>query len=151
MSFNICVVKTPVRIFDERRQCEVILWNESAGDRVLDFNFEGDDFNALQNFLDIKFSEVEQREGESYSDYDERLRLEYLEAAKEKGFPMLGRFWYWYDCATYFPSEIPLLRAEGLRLKDISQNSVLTKAMDKILTACDEAAKTNSGLEFASD
>lgn len=151
MSFNICVIKTPVRIFDERRQCEVILWDESQGDRVLDFDFDYENFKELQTFLNLKLPPAKQLEAESYPDYDERLRLEYLEAAKEKGFQMLGRFWDWYNCATYFSSEIPLLREESLRSKNISQNLVLTKAMEKILAACDEAAKTNSGLEFASD
>lgn len=151
MSFNICVVKTPVRIFDERRQCEVTLWNESEGDRVLDFDFDATDFNALQDFLGIKCSPAEHHEGESFGEQSIRLENEYLAAAKEKGFPMLGRIWDWYNCATYFSSEISALEAECLRIKNDAPDANLLKAVDKILAGCKEAAKTNSGLEFASD
>ena len=151
MSFGICIVKNPVLIFDERRQCEVINWDESQGDRVLNFDFDAGDFEELQKFLDIKLLPAKQRQSESYSAYDERIKNEYLEAAKEKSFEMLGRFGDWYNCVTYFSSEIAFLKEECLRVKNNSKSQNLTKAVNKILAACDEAVKTNSGLEFASD
>lgn len=151
MSFNICVVKNPILVFDERRQCEVTLWDESAGDRVLDFNFEYDDFGALQNFLFVNLSPVEQREDEDYANFSRRRENSFLESAKGKGFPMLGRFWDWYNCATYFSSEISTLKMECLKIKNGAPSENLLKAVNKILAGCDEATKSNSGLEFASD
>ncbi len=149
MSFSISIHKNPVFVWDERRQCETVNWDETQGDRVLDFDFY--EFNELQNFLAIKLSPTKQCEDEDYGNYQERLKNECLKAAKEKGYEMLGRFWFWYDDAIYFSSEIIQLREECLKVKSNSQNSALITGMNKILNACDEALKTDSGIYFGCD
>jgi hypothetical protein len=148
MSFNICVVKNPILVFDERRQCEVMLLNERAGDRVLDFNFEYDDFEALQNFLYINLSPVEQREDEDCANFSRRRENNFLESAKGKGFPMLGRFWDWYNCATYFSSEISTLKMECLKIKNGAPSEHLLKAVNKILAGATKPQNQTAGLNL---
>lgn len=151
MSFIISVIKNPIYIRDERRQCDVINWDESQGDYQLGLDFDYKDFEELQNFLDIKLPPAKQRKGESYIDYEERLKNEYINVAKEKGYEMLGRIWYWYESVSYLPSEINQLFDECVKLKDIAQNLNQSIAMDKLITACIEARKTNSGIFLGSD
>ncbi len=76
MSFNISVLKNPVYVWDERRECNVINWDVSQGDRNLDLFFDEKDFDKLQNFLEIKLASTKQREGESYVEHKERLKNE---------------------------------------------------------------------------
>lgn len=151
MSFSISVVKNPIMIWDERRQCDVFEWNESAGDRNLDFVLDHAEFTALNRFLEIKLLFVEQREGETYAEQDERIKREYSSAAAEKGFEMLGRFWYEYADAVFFAPEIKQLRDECVKAKTLSAEPALIAAADKIVIAVDEALKTESGIVFGSD
>ncbi len=151
MSFNICIVKNPTYVWDERRECHSLNWNESEGDHHLHLDFDGRDFDELQSFLDLKLPPAEQGEGESYEDYEERLKNEHLKAAKEQGYEMLGRIWYWYESVIYLPSDTSRLRSECEKLKANAQNSEQIAAMDKLITACDEAFKTDSGIFLASD
>ncbi len=151
MSFGISVIKNPIYIWDERRECDVINWDESQGDRHLNFNFDYQDFEELRNFLDIKLSRAKRREDESYIEHEERLKNQYLEVANEKGYEMLGRIWYWYESVSYLPSEIDQLLNECLKLKNNYQNPNLLTAIDKLITACNEAHKTNSGIFLGSD
>jgi hypothetical protein len=117
----------------------------------LNFDLNYDEFDALQAFLDIKSPSAKQREGENYAQYAERLKNDYLNAGSKKRFQMLGRFWYEYADVIYFPSEINQLREECLKAKKISSGVVLMTAADKIVKACDEALKTESGLFFGCD
>ncbi len=82
---------------------------------------------------------------------EERLKNEYLNSAKEKGYKMLGRIWYWYESVCYLPSEIDQLLQECLKLKNNAQNLEQRVAMDKLIAACNEAHKTDSGIFLASD
>jgi hypothetical protein len=150
MCFTVCIVKNPIYVWDARRECDVMNWDSGQGDRRLDFYFDIDDLNVLQNFLDIKLTGTDYLEGESFGENEERLKRMYLEAAKEKGYEMLGRIWYCYDHAIYFPPEINRLLAECQKLKENAQNPEQSAAMDKLINACGEAFKTESGiyLEF---
>lgn len=151
MGLTICIVKNPVYVWDERRQCNTMEWNPEQGDRSLDFFLSGKDFDAVQDFLDIKLSSTGKREGESLEEHEERLKNMWLEAAKEKGFEMLGRIWDWYDDAIYFPSDINQLLAECQKIKENAQNPDQSEAMDKLINACREAFKTESGIYLACD
>ncbi len=151
MSFIISVIKNPIYVWDERRKCDVINWDESAGDHHLGLDFDYKDFEELRNFLDIKLTQAKRREDEGYIEHEERLKDEYLKVAKEKGYEMLGRIWYWYESVSYLPSEIDQLLNECLKLKNNNQNSNQLIAMDKLITACNEAHKTNSGIFLGSD
>lgn len=151
MSFSISVIKNPIEIWDERRKCKVINWDESAGDHNLDFDLNYEEFYALQKLLDVKLPSVNRREGESSAERDERFKDEYLNAASKKGFEMFGRFWYEFADVIYFSSEINRLREEGLKAKEKSSDVVLISAADKIIKAVDEALKTESGLFFGCD
>ena len=151
MGLTICIVKNPVNVWDERRQCHTMEWNPGQGDRTLDFFLNGKDFDALENFLDIKLTGADYLEGEDFSENHERLKRMHLAAAKEKGFEMLGRIWDWYDDAIYFPSEINQLLAECQKIKENAQNPDLSEAVDKLINACREAFKTESGIHLACD
>ena len=140
MSFNICIMKNPMGE-----------WDSSHGDRHLDFHFDGKDYIELSNLRGIKLAPMEKLKGESSFDYDERTKKRFLETAKEKGCEMLGRIWFWYDDASYLPSEINKLLEECLKLKEKAQNPDQLIAMDKLITACEEALKTDSGIFLGSD
>ncbi len=140
MSFVICIKKNPMGE-----------WNKSQGDRHLDFDFDGKDFNELHNFLNIRLPPAKQQNGENYVDFEERLKNEYLGATKEKGYEMLGRIWYWYQSVAYLPSEINQLLEECIKFKEKAQNRDQSVASDKLITACSEAMKTNSGIFLGSD
>ena len=151
MSFGISIIKNPVYIWDQRRECNVIDWNESQGDYNLEFEFDYNDFSALQNFIDIKLSPAKQREGENYPEYEERLKNEYLDGAKDKGYEMLGRIWYWYESVCYLPSEINRLFQECVNVKNDNQNLKQVAAIEKLIFACKEAKKIKSGIFLGSD
>ena len=146
MGFIISVVKNPVYVWDERRECNALNWNESQGDRNLSLVFDEKDFDELQNFLDIKLPSPKRSEDESYVEHEERLKSEYLKAAKEKGYEMLGRIWYWYESVAYLPTEINQLLDECFQLKNTAQNPEQMVAMDKLIFTCNEASKTSSGI-----
>ncbi len=149
MSFNISIMKNPAWEWTEENPVDN--WDESQGDHHLDFDFDGTDFNELRNFLDIKLPPTKRLEGESYVDHENRIKNEYLKAAKEKGSEMLGRIWYWYESVSYFPSEINQLFEECLRFKEKAQNSAQLVASDKLVKVCNEALKSSSGIFLASD
>ena len=149
MSFNICIVKNPAWEWTEENP--VSHWDESQGDHHLNLDFDGNDFDELHNFLDINLPPTKQLDGESYDDHENRIKNEYLKVAKEKGYEMLGRIWYWYENVSYFPSEINQLLEECLRFKEKAQNSAQVTASDKLITACNEAMKISSGIFLASD
>ena len=126
-------------------------WNSEEGDRHTDLAIDGYEFEEIQKFVDVSLPQTEQPEDEKWIDYHQRLKDEYLKAASEKDYEMLGRIWDWYDDAIYYPSELNQLREECLRVKEKSQNPSLTIAVNKILAACDDAMTTNSGLLFGCD
>lgn len=125
-------------------------WNVKNGDRQADLFIDWEEFEAIQNFLGVKLS-LKRLENESWQDHNDKLKESYIKAASEKGFEMLGRFWYEYDDAVFQSSELSKLSEECLRIKNVSQNSDLISAADKILKVCDDAAKTDSGLLFGCD
>ena len=149
MSFGICIMKNPLDEWTENNPVDS--WDENQGDHRLGFDFDYNNFSALQNFLAIKLYDTKQRESESYIDREERLKNQYLKAAKEKGYEMLGRIWYWYESVSYFPPEINQLLEECLKLKSNAQNSEQVAAMEKLIIACNEANKINSGIFLGSD
>ncbi len=126
-------------------------WDESQGDRHLGIDFDGKDFDELQNFLNLKLPPAKQLESENWAEYEERLKNEHLKVAKEKGYEMLGRIWYWYENVSYLPAEINSLFQECLKLKSNAQNSDQIAAMEKLIIACNEACKISSGIFLASD
>ena len=147
MSFVVCIMKNPVYEWTEENP--VSNWDESQGDHHLDFDFNGKDFNALQTFLDIKLSPAEK--GADFGDNLEQAKNAYISAAKKKGYEMLGRFWFYWDNVVFLPSEIARLRRECFKVKVKSQDADLMTAIDKILTACDDALETGSGIFFGCD
>ena len=142
-------MKNPVYQWTEENP--VSNWDESQGDHHLAFDFNSRDFSALQTFLDIKLSPTEKPEGENYGDNMEHAKKAYLDAAKKKGYEMLGRFWFFYDDVAFLPLEIGRLRRECFKVKIKSQDADLMTAVDKILTACGDAMKTGSGIFFGCD
>jgi hypothetical protein len=126
-------------------------WSTEEGDRQTNLAIDGSDFLAIQKFIDVSIEPVEYSKDEVWIEYHQWQKERYLNAAAEKGYEMLGRFWYEYDDAVYLSQEINQLREECLKVKNSSQNLDLIIAADKILEACDEASKTGSGLLFGCD
>jgi hypothetical protein len=126
-------------------------WNIKNGDRQTDLFIDWKEFEAIQNFINVKLPPFEKLEGESWLEHNDKLKKRFINAASEKGYEMLGRFWYEYDDAFYLSSELGKLREECLKIINVSQNSDLISAANKILEACDDAAKTDSGLLFGCD
>ncbi len=149
MSFSISVMKNPIDEWTEDNPVDN--WDETQGDHHFDFDFDYDDFSALINYLGIELQETKQREDESYVECQERLKNEYLKISKEKGYEMLGRIWYWYESASYLPSEINQLLEECLEFKKQSQNQNQLTAAEKLVTASNEALRINSGIFLGSD
>ncbi len=149
MSFGICIMKNPV--YEWTLENPVDNWDESQGDHHLDLDFDGHDFNALHNFLNLKLPKAKQLENENYAEYEERLKNEHINAAKEKGYEMLGRIWYWYQNVSYLPSEVNQLLKECLKFKEYSVNENQITAANKLIVVCNEALKISSGIFLASD
>lgn len=149
MSFGISIMKNPAWEWTEDNPVDN--WDESRGDHPLGFEFDGIDFDELHNFLDIKLLTTKRTDGESCVDYENRMKIEYSIIAREKGYEMLGRIWYWYENVSYFPSEINQLLEECLRFKENARNSAQLVASDKLITACNKALQISSGIFLASD
>lgn len=149
MSFNICIMKNPFSEWTEDNR--VSNWDENEGDHHLDFEFDGKDFQALQNFLGIKLNSTEQDDSEDYDNYLDKVKDNYYELAKEKNYEMLGRIWDWFHNVSFFPSEITQLLEECLRFNDKAQNPDQVVASDKLIKACHEAIKHKSGIFLGSD
>ena len=126
-------------------------WHPEEGDRQTDFGLEWDEVEEIQKFINVPPSTIKQLKNEGYGNYQDRLKEEYLKTATQNGYEMLGRIWYYYDDAVYQSSEVNQLRNECVKVINESQNSKLTMILNKILTVCDDAMKTNSGLFFGCD
>ena len=126
-------------------------WDAAAGDYNLDFVIEGKDFDAIQRVIDVSFPPTERLENEGYDDYEKRLKERYLSAASEKGYPLLGRIWDWYDDAVYLSSDVARLRDECLKAQSESRAPEIVGAMNKLMTACERALALNSGIFVGAD
>ena len=78
MTFNICIMKNPAWEWTEENPVDN--WDETQGDHHLGLDFDGNDFNELRNFLDIKLPPTKRLDGESYDDHENRIKNEYLNA-----------------------------------------------------------------------
>jgi hypothetical protein len=66
-------------------------------------------------------------------------------------YPMLGRIYDLYIDISYKREEIKILREECLKVQNIAINPQAMEGISKLIFACDEALKLNSGLFFASN
>ncbi|HEX8250870.1 MAG TPA: hypothetical protein VF599_22035 [Pyrinomonadaceae bacterium] len=140
MAFTVCIKKNPTG-----------KWDENQNDRHMDFSFDDRDYLELRSLLNVEAPPVPEIKGEPLHEWDERIKNNYIAAAKKKGYEMLGRFWDWYDSAVYQPQEVNQLLDECLKLKQETWNRVQLTALDKLIATCREAIKTESGILFGSD
>jgi len=88
------------------------------------------------------------------SDFEDRATWEQRQGERYKEalprFPMLARIWHTYIDAYFNEKEVIPLRAECLELCATS-NPLASKALNKLLTACDKAISGRVGLYLASD
>lgn len=125
-------------------------WDTKQGDRHLNIDIEPDEWEAL--FFDaLDASWADRIEGEDGWAYLERQRKLFGQALSAKGYEMLGRIWEIYQDAAYLPSEVGKLREESLSVQKMTDDAAALEALRKILFACDEAQRIDSGIRMLSD
>jgi hypothetical protein len=88
--------------------------------------------------------------GDNLNERHEKFRLKFQQAIPEH--PMLARIWDTYIDITYEPEEIGELRDECLKTQAIAaSHPVALKGLSKLISACDEALRLESGLLLSSD
>ncbi|MBA2734380.1 MAG: hypothetical protein H0U54_16070 [Acidobacteria bacterium] len=126
------------------------------GRSYTDLEIEGQEWEELI-FKVLQAPEFQEYvEGENSNVYykrQEKLLKEYLTG---KGYPMIGSLWcsfiWWNDRdVNYLPSEVHQLLAECLKIQKNTENVYALSALEKLIAACNEALKINSGLCLLTD
>lgn len=122
----------------------------SGEDRFLDTQLSGNEWGAI--FLKVlgcpDVSDMPRLPNEDTAEWQKRYSLKFQQAIPD--YPMLGRIWDLYIYVSYKPEEINQLRAECLKVWANSNEKALS-GLAKLIEACDEALKIDSGLLFAPD
>jgi hypothetical protein len=122
--------------------------NEKDGDRVLNIDFHGGNWKAL--FFDaLGCPIVEWHKGDSYEQFYERARRIFGQALPE--YPMLSRICDMYEDALYKSEEVGLLLNECMKIQSLTTNTEALEGLQKLILACNEAAKEGKGLGLISD
>ena len=141
-SLQIAVMMDP---FDEDS------WDTTKGDHYTDLEIEGREWEEL--FFNVLQAPEGQKyiDGEDIQKYYEHQENLFKENLTDKGYPMLGRIWWMFRDTNYLPSEVHQLLAECLKLQKKTENVYALSTLGKLIAACYEALKINSGLCFLSD
>ena len=95
--------------------------------------------------------EIEYLEGESDEDFLSRRERLFQEDLIGKGYEMLGRIWYIFRDAFYAPSEVRKLLEECLDVQLKAESNEALSALEKLIYACNEALRVNSGVLLICD
>lgn len=106
--------------------------------------------DLLQNVLQSPI-ETERLEGEDRAAFDDRRERMIQEDLASKGYPMLGRIWYYFSDAFYARSEIEQLLKECLELQQKTESKNASSALEKLVFACRQALEVKSGMFLACD
>ena len=146
-SLHIAVMVNP---FDEDS------WDTSKGDHHTDLEIVGQEWEELI-FKVLQAPEFQEyTEGEDVDAYYECQENLLREDLTGQGYPMLGRLWcsfIWFNYRdiSYAPSDVHQLLAECLKLQKKTENAYALSALGKLIAACVEAIKINSGLCLLTD
>lgn len=125
-------------------------WNPEAGDRYTDSYIDIVDWEELfLNTLEAPRWE-DYNDGEAIEQYYERQRIRFQTALAGKGYPLLGRIWRIFRDVNYYPHEIEGLRSECVAVKKNARDHAVIEALDRLISACDQAIDCNAGLNFVS-
>ena len=121
----------------------------SGEDRYLQLWLDGDEWAAV--FFKVlgcpERDSIPRFQNESSDDWEHRYSLMFQRTIPE--YPMLGRMSDLFGYVTYRPEEIEQLRVECARIQSGTVNQKAISGLAKLIEACDEASKVNSGLLFA--
>jgi hypothetical protein len=126
-------------------------WNPAGGDHHLDLDLEPWEWEAL--FFAVLGAPRWER-GEANEDvftWERRQKRNFEESLAAKGYEMLGRITDMYEDCEYLPHEVLKLREECFGLKRHINNSDAAEGLRKLVVACNEAEKIDSGLVLLSD
>ncbi|HXG64147.1 MAG TPA: hypothetical protein VNO70_03510 [Blastocatellia bacterium] len=143
-SLSICAVPDPKNWQDT--QSESAYW--------LDLTLDGPEWGAI--FHDVlripvigskPLAESQNAEGQENS----RGKYMQLFQGAIPEFPLLGRIYDLYEDVAYKHHEIMWLREECLKVQLMTSNPEAKEGLRKLILACDEAMRRNTGLYLASD
>jgi hypothetical protein len=90
-------------------------------------------------------------DGEDIEQYESRYRLQIQECASSYDYPMIARIWDIYEEFSYSNDETQRLLGACQKLRSTTDYPGALWARDKLILACHEALKQDSGLFLASD
>ena len=104
-------------------------------------------------FIDVLHApvEVERAAGEDRAAFLDRRKLLFQKDMKAKGYEMLGRMWYVFRDTYYSPKEVDKLLEECLEIRQRLQTPKALSALEKLIYACHEALRVESGIFLACD
>lgn len=113
--------------------------------------FEIDEWEDLfQNVLHAPI-ELERLAGEDRTAFLDRRKRLFQEDLTNKGYEMLGRVWYVFRDTFFTPPEVKKLLKECMELRQKTENKNALSALEKLIAACHEALKAQSGIFLACD
>jgi hypothetical protein len=123
-------------------------WNPST-DRLLGDALLDSEWSALFEAA-LRSPPIEPlRIGEERLAWEQRQEKRFRDALPR--YPLLARIWQVYVDAFYANQEMLALRAECLNVERDTSNLVALRALQKLLSACDEAIAKGVGLYLACD
>ena len=134
-------------------------WQLAEDTVALRFDFHPEDWQAL--FVGVLQVELDEDDLQELIDRnrsvevheilgpDEWQEQKFREATTE--YPMLGRIWSVYVECMFSTDELSELRGECVKLKSETTQPEATRALRKLMYACDEAAKRGFSLILSGD
>lgn len=126
-------------------------WDPTRGDRHLEQGIEPIEWEKL--FFDTlgapKWEEY--IDGEDVDEFYDRQKTLFQTALSAQGFIMLSRIWRIYRDVHYQPFEIDQLLSECVEVQMIADDACARSALEKLISACQNALKNDSGLLLLSD
>lgn len=124
-------------------------WNADKGDHHTGLEIEEDEWCEL--FYKVLGVPERWKEVGGQLEPVEFSEAQFKGILTGKGYPMLGRIWFMYRDANYLLPDVSKLLAECLKIQKETENVYALSALGKLIAACAEAIKTNSGLCLLSD
>lgn len=117
-------------------------------DRYIELWLDGDEWGAIYfNVLGCPTADsVTRFPNENRESWEQRYSSVFRRAIPE--YPMLGRMSDLFLYIAYKPQEIEQFRKECIKVQSDTSNQEATNGLSKLIKACDEALKLNSGLLF---
>jgi hypothetical protein len=119
-------------------------------DQNLSFWIEIEEWEKLY-LTDLKIPEPERREAEDGDNYLKRWERSFKKLMAKKGYPLLGHIWHYNRDIFYPADEIGELVRECSKLLPTIESELGRSALNKLMCACEEALKVESGIWLVAD